>query len=400
MINKFPTGQSFQRLANKPLDETVIFDTLIQAEDYAKNNPTAHKGQIIHIKDARTEEEIENNINIYEETCYIDLLHNIIPICSFTYKALVVFFDLMYEIINGPTDETKIKLDTLKEIMYKDYTHDFNEIPTGDYHTQPWHPANYNDYQICIELSQGTSDLIVGKYSTLGNFNSMTIEGANYTVENFQVQDENGIKKYYKVVSLDSFPTRISFDGGTFIKKVIHMCNTSNITTMQAMFFQCFELTELDVSNFDTSKVTDISNMFTRCKVLTTIKGLNNFNTSNVTNVSWLFQDCSALTTLNCSGWDLSKITYMQDMFKNCSSLIELDINNWNVSNVTRILDMFSGCSSLMYLNIDNCDMSNVMNTAGMFYNCIALTLDNIIMTNCSESTITKITDAYNYYFG
>ena len=125
MIDKFPIGQSFQRLNDCPLDATTVFDTLAQAQDYAKNNPTAYRGQIIHVKDARTDKEIESGTFVYEESCFINSLKDVEPICSFTYEAMGVFFDLMYEILDGPTEETKNKLDTLKEIMYDNYTYGY-----------------------------------------------------------------------------------------------------------------------------------------------------------------------------------------------------------------------------------------------------------------------------------
>ena len=84
MANKFPVGQSFQRLTNSPLDATTVFDTLAQAQDYAANNPTAYSGQVIHVKDARTDEEILSDTNIYEESCYIDNnKENILTLISF-----------------------------------------------------------------------------------------------------------------------------------------------------------------------------------------------------------------------------------------------------------------------------------------------------------------------------
>ena len=52
------------------------------------------------------------------------------------------------------------------------------------------------------------------------------------------------------------------------------------------MFHQCKELEYLDISNFNTSNVTDLKKMFDRCYKLKQIKGINNFNTIHVTNMS------------------------------------------------------------------------------------------------------------------
>ena len=61
-FNILPTGMSFQRLGQFPLDSTAIHNTLAEAIDYAKNNPTAYPGQILYVADARSQEEIAANI--------------------------------------------------------------------------------------------------------------------------------------------------------------------------------------------------------------------------------------------------------------------------------------------------------------------------------------------------
>ena len=54
---------------------------------------------------------------------------------------------------------------------------------------------------------------------------------------------------------------------------------------MQAMFKNCNALEYLDLSNFNTSNVNDMSCMFSNCNKLKEIKGLNNFNTNKITNM-------------------------------------------------------------------------------------------------------------------
>ena len=44
------------------------------------------------------------------------------------------------------------------------------------------------------------------------------------------------------------------------------------------MFGECYELEYLDLSNFDTSNVTNMSFMFSNCNKLKEIKGINKFN--------------------------------------------------------------------------------------------------------------------------
>ena len=72
MASLLPTGKSYERLGNFPLDSSSIKSTLEEAIDYASNNPTAYHGQIIFIIDARTQDEITTNVEIYCKLMYID----------------------------------------------------------------------------------------------------------------------------------------------------------------------------------------------------------------------------------------------------------------------------------------------------------------------------------------
>ena len=65
-FNILPTGMSFQRLGQFPLDSSSLYNTLAEAMDYVQNNPTAYPGQMIYIADARTEEEIANGVAPHE----------------------------------------------------------------------------------------------------------------------------------------------------------------------------------------------------------------------------------------------------------------------------------------------------------------------------------------------
>ena len=51
------------------------------------------------------------------------------------------------------------------------------------------------------------------------------------------------------------------------------------------MFYNCNSLKTLDLLNFNTQNVTNMSKMFYECKSLEAIN-LSNFNTQNVTNMS------------------------------------------------------------------------------------------------------------------
>ena len=64
------------------------------------------------------------------------------------------------------------------------------------------------------------------------------------------------------------------------------------------MFTSCSGLTSLDLSSFDTSNVTDMSDMFSYCGGLTSLD-LSSFDTSNVTSMNGMFEECNNLTRVD-----------------------------------------------------------------------------------------------------
>ena len=79
----------------------------------------------------------------------------------------------------------------------------------------------------------------------------------------------------------------------------------------------------LNASCFDTSKITNMSNMFNYCSSLTTLD-VSGWDTSQVTNMYGMFFKCALLTTLDASGWDTSKVTNNGGMFAICTSLTSI----------------------------------------------------------------------------
>ena len=63
---------------------------------------------------------------------------------------------------------------------------------------------------------------------------------------------------------------------------------------MNNMFSNCYNLKNINLSNFNTQNVINMSNMFYDCKSLTNIN-LSNFNTQNFTYMSYMFFGCDVL---------------------------------------------------------------------------------------------------------
>ncbi len=121
---------------------------------------------------------------------------------------------------------------------------------------------------------------------------------------------------------------------------------------MFSMFYGCNSLTSLDLSNFNTSKVTNMSYMFYDCNSLTSLD-LSNFDTSNITNMFSMFYDCSSLTLLDLSNFDTSKVTDMSYMFSRCNSITTIK-GVIDMKSCTGYYDMFHNCTKLKGVQIKN----------------------------------------------
>ena len=128
-------------------------------------------------------------------------------------------------------------------------------------------------------------------------YDAMKAVKANLTIPSTPVQTvdlKTGIKFAYS--SFSDVPFTLICDSG--------------VTSMSYMFYNCSNLTTLDLSSFNTSKVDSMSSMFYYCRSLTTLD-LSNFNTSNILYIGYMFSDCNSLTTvkvINCDEATKNKI--------------------------------------------------------------------------------------------
>jgi len=82
-----------------------------------------------------------------------------------------------------------------------------------------------------------------------------------------------------------------------------------------------------------------------------------------VTDMSDMFDGAKKFNQ-NISSWDVSKVTNMSNMFSN--STFNQDISTWDVSNVKDMSNMFF--KSEFNQDLSNWDVSNVKNMRRMFY--------------------------------
>ena len=159
------------------------------------------------------------------------------------------------------------------------------------------------------------------------------------------------------------------------------------IPSTACMFAKCRNIREIDLSHFNSSQTTKMTNMFIGCTALTSLN-LKNLDTSQVVSMSYMFSDCMRLSSLDLSNFNTTQVTNMKYMFKGCISLTSLDLNKFNTSKVIDMISMFSGCLSLKYLNLETFDTTALKYMEEMFKNCTSLTslnLENFNTVNVEE---------------
>ena len=138
------------------------------------------------------------------------------------------------------------------------------------------------------------------------------------------------------------------------------------------MFFNCTNITKIDLSFFNSKKVNKMHHMFSRCYNLNEID-LRDFNTLNVTDMSFLFSKCKSLPHLELSSFDTDKVTTMCGMFQDNSSITQIYVPFFNTENVKDMSCMFCRCYKLQKINLQSFNTENVINMSQMFDECIEL---------------------------
>ena len=251
-------------------------------------------------------------------------------------------------------------------------------------------PNRLDGYSLSIVNKKLTNE--IARYTardenTFPTFNSEF----SYT---YTVTKINGVNEYSIIAdSMDNLPTSISFGGKSNLLTVEYL-NTDNITNMSYMFYNCTNLTSLDLSNFNTSNVTNMGYMFDGCNNLTSLD-VSNWDVGNVTNMHHMFNNCNKLTSLDLSNWDTNSLTDIGSMFQGCTNLTSLDLSNFNTSKVTSTYCIFYGCNNLTSLDVSNWDTGKVTHMGYTFHDC-----NNLTSLDLSNFNTSNVTNMGNMFYG
>ena len=190
-------------------------------------------------------------------------------------------------------------------------------------------------------------------------------------------------------------------DGFTFagcinLEKIeyIDRLHTENFSSSFRMFWKCSNLKNIDVTNFDTSKITTMGWMFCECNKITNID-ISGFDTRNVDEMNYMFNGCTSLNNIDVTGFDTKNVKNMNGMFFKCDSLTNLNLSNFDTRNVEDMgmLFRFSSNSKLEKIDLSSFNTTNVTSMNYMFgapTNLKYVNLGNnfIISDNCNYSVM------------
>ena len=227
--------------------------------------------------------------------------------------------------------------------VLKIHKHTIHRKPTS---ASDWPWSSYASEITEVDIDGGGVVKAQGSlaYMFSGLKNLTTIKG----LSNLQTSNITSIAYLFygcnslKSLSTDDLKILTHFDAGTPI-------------SMNSLFTGCHALNKLYLPyNFVTQSVTDISHMFDGCTNLNSIQGLDKFNTSSVTDMSYMFRWDYEMKDLNLSNFVTSKVTNMKEMFNKGSgnSFEKLDLQNFDMRNVTDTTDMFANNNNLSELSL------------------------------------------------
>lgn len=128
--------------------------------------------------------------------------------------------------------------------------------------------------------------------------------------------------------------------------------DTNRVTDMHGMFENCASLTKLDVSNFNTENVRNMGQGYYIIMSVDEKGNEPNATTDDSEHpdydkYSGMFSGCSRLTELDLSNFDTSKVSSMLGMFSGCQSLKKVNLESFNLENVTAMENFFYDCDNL-----------------------------------------------------
>lgn len=265
-------------------------------------------------------------------------------------------------------------------------------------------PSYYRQFDYLIastQLTLSSSNQLLPDISAYGKNGNITGDGSictpNNTFADIPAQLYYNIKKQYDVMT----PRVLTDDDKTIDKNIYFipvksdgtiLLDTSKVSDLSYIFTDCKNLTEIPL--IDTSNATNMTSMFSGCENLTTVPLID---TSSAIKMTYMFYGCENLTEIPLINTE--KVTDTHGMFNYCKNLIS--VPKLNLSNTVSVFDMFAGCVNLTTVPVFN--LSKINTPLRMFDNCPNLSdesLNNILASCITATNITDISDKTLRYTG
>ena len=257
----------------------------------------------------------------------------------------------------------------------------------------------YNPSFIIGEININLNDVnkeirIINSYEEIKRYKPF--EYSNYMTKNIHyINNENEIKENIEIL-INNEKIKFSYiykfkEPGKYIIKYIFK---TTMTNTGPLFYDCKKIQKLDLSNFNTQYIVNMSNMFKGCNSLSSID-LSNVNAQNVIDMSCMFCYCNLLHTINLSNFDTKRVKNMKEMFSGCYSLRYLDLSNFKTQNVVNMRSMFENCNSLKNLDLSNFNTQNVVSMSKMFSGCNSLT--NLNLSNFDTKNVMEMDEMFSH---
>lgn len=152
-----------------------------------------------------------------------------------------------------------------------------------------------------------------------------------------------------------------------------------NLTTENGVSTNDPNLKQMDLTNLDTSNLTDMSGMFCGAYKVKSLGNLSGWDVSHVTNMQQMFDentyDSPALEALDgINKWNVSNVQNILCLFRNDINLKDIDISGWDLSKATggwttgQVFASFTNASKTV-INLNNVKLPSDFNFATSFAN-------------------------------
>lgn len=194
---------------------------------------------------------------------------------------------------------------------------------------------------------------------------------------------DSATKKYtFKEVSVEEVSQN---ENAHLIYDGMKISDLPNYASLEKVVFE---------ESFKKFEPTTLSSFFKELKSLTSISGLENLNTTHVTDMSKMFYNCYNLSSFNLSQFNTGNVEKMNEMFYNCHGLNSLDLSAFNTAKVNNMYRMFYYCY-VRTIDLSSFNTANVENMDEMF---AGASLVVNIYTSESFKTDKLTTSKYMFY--